>query len=159
MKLNLGCGDMLLDGFTNCDLYNPKADTKCDVKSLPFPDGSAELIYSSHVIEHFHFHEAFDVLREWKRVLKDGGILEIETPDLLESCKKFITASEEEKHRILYAHFFSTPWIDGQWHKFLYTEKQLRWTLEQLGFKQIERRPALRYIGREDICLKMVAVK
>ncbi|MFA6971367.1 MAG: methyltransferase domain-containing protein [Gallionella sp.] len=159
MKLNLGCGDMLLGGFTNIDLYNPKADVRCDVKSLPFEDESVELIYSSHVIEHFHFFEIWDVLLEWKRVLKKGGILEIETPDLLASCKRFVEASEQERIGLLYAHFFSCPWEDGQWHKFLFTESQLRWTLDKLGFKNIERRPALRYIGRENICLKMVAQK
>jgi predicted O-methyltransferase YrrM len=103
-------------------------------------------------LEHFHFREAFDVLREWKRVLKPKGILRIETPDMLKSCKAFV-GSDEQGRINLYSHFFSEPWISGQVHKFLYTETQLRWTLEEVGFKNIRIIPALRYIGRENICL------
>ena len=159
MKLNLGCGDMILKGFTNCDLYNPAADVKCDARLLPFEDNSVEEIYTSHVIEHFDFKEVFEVLKEWKRVLKEGGKLVIETPDLLASCKKFVELDEQGRIS-MYAHFFSEPWTSpGQCHKFLYTETQLRWTLEQAGFKNLVRIPALRYVGREDICLGMIGIK
>jgi predicted SAM-dependent methyltransferase len=158
MKLNLGCGDLLLEGFINCDLFNSSADIKCDVKKLPFEDNSIEEIYSSHVIEHFNFFEAFEVLKEWKRVLKENGWLIIETPDLLASCKKFVESNEQERIS-MYGHFFAKPWIEGEIHKFLYTEIQLRWTLEQLGFRNITKQKAFRYIGREDICLKMVCQK
>ena len=62
MKLNLGCGDLILEGYNNCDLYNPKADTKCDVTKLPFGNESVEEILAQHIIEHFDFHQAFDIL-------------------------------------------------------------------------------------------------
>ncbi|MEK7549176.1 MAG: methyltransferase domain-containing protein, partial [Patescibacteria group bacterium] len=157
-KLNLGCGDLILKGFINIDLYSDKAQLKCNGKYLPFKDNSIDEIYASHLIEHFDFKEGFDVLKEWLRVLKVEGKLIIETPDLLESAKKFIEANEQERINF-YSHFFSEPWIDGQWHKFLYTYTQLKWTLEQVGFRSIEKIPALRYIGREDICLGMKAIK
>jgi ubiquinone/menaquinone biosynthesis C-methylase UbiE len=158
IKLNLGCGELLIPGFINCDLYNPKADVKCDVKSLPYEDNSVDEIYASHIIEHFDFFEALKVLQEWKRVLKVGGKLVVETPDLLGTCKEFVNASEERRVR-LYGQFFATPWIEGQTHKFLYTEAQLRWTLGQLEMKDITRVPALRYIGDEHINLKMTCTK
>lgn len=44
-------------------------------------DGSVELIYASHVLEHFGRHEVSGVLREWKRVLKIGGVLRLSVPD------------------------------------------------------------------------------
>ena len=115
-------------------------------------------IYSSHLIEHFDFQQGQEVLKEWKRVLKEGGVLIIETPNFLASCKKFVHADEQGKID-LYSHFFSTPWIDGQIHKFLYTPIQMKWTLEQLGFKEVHQESALRYIGREDICMKFVCRK
>lgn len=158
IQLNLGCGEMILPDYINCDLYNDKADLKCDVKLLPFENNSVDKIIAIHVIEHFDFKEAFDVLKEWYRVLKEGGILWIETPDLLKSCKKFVDSNEQERIN-MYSHFFSQPWIPGQIHKFLYTETQLKWTLEQCNFKNIIRKEAKRYIGLEDITLGMEAMK
>lgn len=152
VRLNLGCGDWLLNDFINCDLYNLKADKQFDARKLPFDDESVDEIYACHLIEHFNFHEAFDVLKEWKRALKPGGLLRIETPDMLKSCKAFVEADEQGRIS-LYSHFFSEPWIDGQLHKFLYTWQQMKWALDLIGFKDIIQVPALRYIGREYICL------
>jgi len=160
IRLHLGCGDMILPGWINVDLFCELADIQADVRKLPFPDNYADEIYSSHVIEHFNFKEAFEVLREWNRVLKPGGTIMIETPDMLASCKKFVESSDEYRIANLYPHFFSEPWRgSGFYHLFLYTETQLRWTLEQCGFKNCQRQFAPRYIGKEDICLGMKAEK
>lgn len=161
---NIGCGDLPFKTdknrvWFNCDLYNTKnADVKCDIRKLTFKDETLDEIYNSHVLEHVNFREAFEVLKEWKRVLKIGGKLITETPDLLESCRKFVDSNEQERIG-LYCHFFSEPWINGQCHKFMYTENQLFWTLEKVGFKNIRRIPAKRYINKEDICLGMEAYK
>jgi len=159
LALNLGCGDMILPGYINCDKYNEAAEVMCDVAELPFDSDSVDAIYASHIIEHFDFKEAFAVLEEWKRVLKEGGILSIETPDLLGTCAAFVNATEENQRVELYGQLFATPWIDGQVHKFLYTESQLHSTLEWLGFKDMKRIPALRYVGAEHINLRMECVK
>ncbi|MFW5889426.1 MAG: glycosyltransferase [Bacillota bacterium] len=139
-KINLGCGDELLSGYINCDLYNPKADMNFDAAKCPFEDNSIDEISAYHLIEHFDFKQAFDVLKEWNRILKPGGKLVIETPDLYHTCKIFAESNEEYRQK-LYSHFFAWPWINGQQHKFLYTETQLKWTLEQCGFENIIRVP------------------
>ena len=158
INLNLGCGGMILPGFINCDKYDEQADVMCDVLDLPFDTGTVDSIYASHILEHFDFKEAFVALDEWKRVLKEGAILSIETPDLLGTCVAFVEATDSERVP-LYGHLFATPWIDGQVHKFLYTESQLSTTLEWLGFRDIKRIPALRYVGCESINLRMECVK
>ena len=138
MRLNLGSGGDILPGYINCDLFDKSADLFCDAATLPFLSGSVSEILASHILEHFTFKEAFDVLKEWKRVLKPGGKLIIETPDFLESCRAFVGENEEGRIN-LYGHFFACPWIAGQTHKFLYTESQLRWTLLECGFREIRR--------------------
>jgi predicted SAM-dependent methyltransferase len=160
MKLNIGCGSFLLDGFVNCDLYNPAAEIQCDAKSLPFDDNSIEEIYSYHLIEHFDFHDAFNVVGEWYRVLQDGGLLHIQTPDLLGSCKKFIEIQDDyDSVMKFYSHFFAYPWIPGQTHKFMYIESQLRYLFENCGFKDIKRIVADRYNSNEDVNLGMIGYK
>jgi len=161
IKLNLGCGGDIKDGYINIDLYNDKANIKSNVNKLNYADRSVDEIYSSHVIEHFHFREGRDVLKEWYRVLKDGGIMYIETPDFANSCKRFYEANEDMRYS-LYSHFFSEAWDEGQQHLFLYTESELKKGMSEAGFKSIERiAPQSHYVraGLEDIFLMVRGVK
>lgn len=139
MKLHLGCGEDYRQGYTNIDLYTKgKVDERVDIRHLPYAAKSIDEILSLHVIEHFDFKEAQLILQDWYNLLKDGGKIILETPDLLNMCKAFYLGNEQDRIN-LYGHFFSTPWEPGQIHKFLYTETQLAWTLEQRGFKKINR--------------------
>lgn len=78
MKLNLGSGarEKSLAGFLNLDI-----DGGNSVFPLPFPDESADVIRAAHVLEHFPIGRAEEVLREWARVLKPGGVLQVAVPD------------------------------------------------------------------------------
>jgi ubiquinone/menaquinone biosynthesis C-methylase UbiE len=49
-----------------------------EVEKLPFEDGSADRLVATHVLE--HVYRPHDVLREWNRVLKPGGILSVLIP-------------------------------------------------------------------------------
>jgi predicted SAM-dependent methyltransferase len=82
-KLHLGCGGKFIPGFIHVDLTPlPHVDHVADVKDLTFAEtNSVDLIYASHVLEHFGRAEHLDVLREWWRVLKPGGVLRLSVPD------------------------------------------------------------------------------
>lgn len=160
-KLNLGCGSDYLVGYVNIDLYSDHADQRFDVSSLPYIDNSVDLIRAYHIIEHFDYMKAHDVLKEWNRVLKPGGTIHIETPDFLESCKEFIKADQDGRWN-LYGHFFSTGWVnEGLVHKFLYTEYELAKTMTYAGFKNIVRcTPDSNYINNNsNIFLNVKAIK
>lgn len=48
-----------------------------------FPDQSFEIVYASHVVEHFDYRDELShTLKEWLRVLKPGGVVQISVPDL-----------------------------------------------------------------------------
>lgn len=140
IKLNLGSGGDYIAGFINIDLYAEKADERYDIAKLKYEDNSIDEIRAYHVIEHFDYLHAHDVLKEWYRVLKPNGIIRIETPDFLESCKAFIETDQDGRWN-LYGHFFSTAWLSpGLVHKFLYTEFELKKSMSWAGFKNIERK-------------------
>lgn len=82
--MHLGCGKHRLDGFIHVDLADyPHIEHKCDVRRLPmFADEQVDLIYASHVLEYFDEREIVDVLGEWRRALKPGGVLQVAVPDL-----------------------------------------------------------------------------
>lgn len=83
MKLNLGSGSRKLHGYVNIDICQfPNVDIVQDVRCLDlFESNSVELIYASHLLEHFYLYEVSDILQEWRRVLVPGGILRVAVPD------------------------------------------------------------------------------
>lgn len=52
------------------------------VSRIPQPDGSVDVIYTSHMVEHLDRDEARRFLAEARRVLTHGGIIRIAVPDL-----------------------------------------------------------------------------
>ncbi len=91
VKLNLGCGRVspqFFEDYVNVDLIkHPGVDVASNVKLLPFPDNYADEIYASHILEHFGTYEVTDVLKEWLRVLKPGGLIRIAVPNGINAFK------------------------------------------------------------------------
>ncbi|MDP3900883.1 MAG: methyltransferase domain-containing protein [bacterium] len=83
LKLHLGCGVRNFPGFVNVDLAEyAHIHHKRSVDNLSiFKNDSADLIYASHVMEYFDRTEVRGVLKEWRRVLKKGGVLRLAVPD------------------------------------------------------------------------------
>lgn len=85
MKLNLGGGSWKIAGYQNRDrIFGQEVYPLTDL-----PDGCAEEIRASHVLEHFPVREVEDVIREWVRVLKPGGWLRIAVPDFAVICNLY----------------------------------------------------------------------
>ena len=86
MKLNLGCGYDKHDGYKNIDIrpeVNP--DIVEDVTKLDsIPDESCDVIYASHILEHFSWRDTDKILTLWVRKLKTGGLLLIKVPNLMD---------------------------------------------------------------------------
>ena len=82
VKLNIGSGSSELPGYTNIDCKRGGEAYPLTLNGKPFEDCSVESIYSSHCLEHFSHRITEQVLREWIRVLKPGGLLQIAVPDV-----------------------------------------------------------------------------
>lgn len=87
--LDVGCGEFInsraekLGQLTRVDIReecNP--DYRCDVRFLPFADNSYDIVFSSHVLEHFSREESPKVLKEWLRVVKPGGEIHLVLPNI-----------------------------------------------------------------------------
>jgi predicted SAM-dependent methyltransferase len=82
MKLHLGCGSKAIPGWVNVDIQSGGCDVQDDITVLnSIPDNSAEIIYSSHVLEHTSRHTWKNVLALWTRKLVPGGVLRIAVPN------------------------------------------------------------------------------
>lgn len=148
-KLHLASGTDYLEDYINVDLYpldGHPVDAQFDVAKLPYPDNSVDEIRAFHIIEHFEWNEGNRILAEWSRVLKPGGRLWLETPDFLASCAAFVSGDSNTRLNLL-GHFFATPHIPGQTHKFLFEENQLRAQLQWAKFTQVNRiAPSSKYL-------------
>lgn len=85
VKLNLGCGPIILPGYINVD-HNPQSRRVLDVElsrsPWPFDDEFANEVLMSGCIEHIAA-EPITVMREIHRVLKPGGTAIISVPHIL----------------------------------------------------------------------------
>jgi predicted SAM-dependent methyltransferase len=61
-------------------LHSDIADIQCDLRKLELATDSADAVAAIHVLEHFYEWEVYDLLTEWKRVLKPGGKMILELP-------------------------------------------------------------------------------
>jgi predicted SAM-dependent methyltransferase len=94
LKLHLGCGNKDFgEDWIHIDGSDYPHIEWHDITDLPFEDDTVDLIYASHVFEYFDRQEAVDVLKEWRRVLKKGGILRLAVPDF-ETCAKLYVSGE-----------------------------------------------------------------
>lgn len=107
MKVNLGCGAQVAEGWVNVDYALGARVAKLPIvgklsrkikvtrlewddrifihdlrKPFPWPDSSVDAVYSSHTLEHLTKDEGRCFLRESHRVLRPGGVLRIVVPDL-----------------------------------------------------------------------------
>jgi predicted SAM-dependent methyltransferase len=90
---NIGAGSFRHPAWTNVDhpssWYEDAQATNLDLKwdalanePLPIESGTAEVLYTSHTIEHITDAAANNLFREARRVLKPGGIFRLTMPDI-----------------------------------------------------------------------------
>ena len=141
IRLNLGCGSIKMPGYVNIDLHDPGADLAMDVRYLEFEDGAIDEIYSSHLLEHFsgsrHNNELPGVLKEWFRVLKSGGALRLNVPNLVGCLKNWLNKEEDEKWGFALDMIFGLQTNPGEYHKTGFTKARLEKLLTDAGFVRI----------------------
>lgn len=148
MKLNVGGGHKVIEGYLNVDLADT-ADLQSDVRSIPLPDEEAEEIIAIHIVEHLERWDVPGALREWYRLLKPGGTLIIELPDLLKVCRNLTQGITD--HGFSRRALFGDPQSANplMMHRWGWTVSELTDELKAAGFvKIVEAKP--QYHGKRD---------
>ena len=83
LKIHLGCGPINLQGWVSIDVRQaPHVHLQSEGFALSeFADGAISEIYMCHVLEHFSFEEVGEILRNFHKKLKIGGVLRLSVPD------------------------------------------------------------------------------
>lgn len=164
LKLNLGAGAEIKQGWVNVDLFEKdylhrlknQASAVCipyDLRlRLPLPDGSCELIYSSHFLEHLDYVDGVQLIRNCYDLLQEGGVLRISIPDFRRIFEAYVAGDEAYFALLDRGQYlpqvapetFSlidmmnyTAYQHGE-HKCMYDAEKLHKLFAQIGFSQSE---------------------
>lgn len=158
-RLEIGAGGNRIPGFESLDVDGRTgADYVHDTaRRLPFGDGTFEVVYASHVLEHLPWYQTRRVLSEWVRVLAPGGRLEVWVPNGYRICKALVDAEERGTETHLEDGWFrfnpehdvylwaagrlftygdgTGTWNHPNWHRALFTPKFLLQVLREAGLR------------------------
>jgi SAM-dependent methyltransferase len=88
MKLNIG--DVVdHEGYKSYDIKRGSGDAS----KIDAVDASFEEVRASHILEHFPHGRILDVLREWVRILRPGGVLKIAVPDFRQIAEQYLAGA------------------------------------------------------------------
>jgi len=185
VKLNMGSASKRLDGYLNVDIRKAEnVDIILDLTSVPYEENFAvadqwilaeipkhdwtnwvDEITAQEILEHISFREIGKVLVEWHRILKSGGVLNIQVPDIGKMCEYYVNKQicECVPHKAKDWKSFSAiarcPRCGGEakvnpdrwkfalhgagkheydWHKNHFTKESLKELLLKVGFQDIK---------------------
>ncbi len=138
INLNIGCGNKSLPGFIQVDIRRlPNVDyiTSADKLDM-FANGSVDLIYASHLLEHFGRHQVEGVLKEWYRVLKPSGVLRLAVPDFEKVVEVYLKT--KDLNSLLGLLMGGQDYTENI-HYMVFDFQSLSELLGKVGFKDIHR--------------------
>jgi len=138
VKLHLGCGTKRIEGYTNIDSRcTPAVDLVADIRSLDtFEEGSVDVIYVCHALEHFSRWEHLAALRRWYTILKPGGILRVAVPDFEKVMEHYFKFRDVRR---LSGIMYGRQDYPENNHCWCWDFKELKKDLQEAGFDNIER--------------------
>lgn len=138
MKLHLGCGRRFIPGYVHIDAVpHDHVEIVSTIDKLPFiEDNSVDVIYNCHVLEHFQRATAVDVLREWNRVLKPGGVLRTAVPDFAALCQVY---TESADIGLVIGPLFGRQDYLYNFHYNVFDLASITADLEAAGYERVER--------------------
>lgn len=151
MKLNIGAGKQTWTEFYCVDaVQHPKASRKLDLihafefepngklkNPLPLFGECADELHNYHFIEHVFLWEAENLVKEFYRLLKPGGKIILECPDIMKCAKNLLKGAGDQ---------FCMWGLYGDWghrdpymmHKHGYHPESIKKLLSSAGFVKIQ---------------------
>ncbi len=166
VRLDFGCGPRPRLGCVGVDVRPVSgALVVCASWETPFPPCSVEEVYSRQMLGHLSRRDAERTVRHWFRILKPGGRLDVNVPDLRKAIEQLDMCGLSP-----YVRREVTHWEHGMcsiygwqqhghdFHRWGYTERTLGELLSSAGFEDVRRLPETESLAGP-LILRMVARK
>ena len=152
-KLHIGGGRRLLDGWLNTDIeLIPNVMRMDATEPFPFAENTFQYLYTEHMIEHVPYQKGARMLQECHRVMRDGAVIRVITPNLAAIlglykdelgpdqqeylqwfCRTFVQEGRPDAVSAINAMF-------RNWgHQFLYDDNTLSDSMCAAGFRAVHR--------------------
>lgn len=150
MKINVAAGKQTWEGFFCIDaVQHPKASRALDLlfafefeadgaltAQIDLQDGCADEVHCYHFIEHVTQWQAGAVVRELGRLLKPGGLLVMECPDIEKAARNLLAGMNDQ---MVMWPLYGDPGHKDHFmtHRWGYTPATLGALLAGCGFERI----------------------
>lgn len=152
LKLNLGCGHKLYDGWVNVDAVKPKGELPANVMFVEddfralnhFQENTVSEMVGLHIVEHVPVYDLEPMLIRWHEVLKPGGVVVVEMPCIIKSCVNLLQMLATKDSNIYYnlglKGIFGEPDPTNPYmeHKWGWTFETLAQQFRNAGFVNIQ---------------------
>lgn len=152
VRLHLGCGERLFEGWINLDRDAPPRgaargpDVLLDLSlGLPVPEASVDRIHSEDFLEHIDREAGLRLIRDCRRALRPGGVMRLLTPDLRGLVDLYVRRDEaalawyrENLGAVTFGDMLNAG-MRAWGHRHVYDEESLVRFLTEAGFR-VERR-------------------
>lgn len=138
-KLNLGCGNVKLEGYLNVDIDpEVKPDLEMNICAFfPFFDDQFEEVLFLHTIEHIEKRWHPTIYAEIRRVLREGGRLILGYPEF-ENCAKNWINNYQGKRNFWEATIYGRQFGKTDFHVCAMDSAEVKDTLLSVGFDNIK---------------------
>lgn len=171
LRINIGCGKQTWANFYCVDaVRHPKASRAPDLlhayrfegialaNPLPLEDGCAAEVHSYHFLEHVYRWEASALISEFLRLLKRGGKLVLELPDLEKSARNLLDGKSEQNS--MWGLYGDPAHLDPYMcHRWGYTPKTLKALLQEAGFAEVRILPPMTHGPKPGRDMRAEAIK
>ena len=152
-RIEVGSGFNPLPGYIHVDIDpdSSKVDLLVRGYALPFRNSWADEVLNVHMLEHVPVPVLKATLREWHRVLKDGGELGIHTPNGEAFGQALVASASGDSisfwaiQNAVFGYYLHPSQATGPErfgergdHRVLFTFPILRSLLEEVGFSRVE---------------------
>jgi SAM-dependent methyltransferase len=133
----IGAGYRPTEGYVHNDLkFDNHIEVVYDAEKVhEILETKADIVRATHILEHFPFRNTVEILENWSSILKPGGQLYIEVPNVLGHANGVVSGetSEEDFGTFMYGE----QDYPGNFHMAGFTPSILRKRLEQAGLENI----------------------
>lgn len=139
-KINVGCGYDKRPGHLNVDM-DPACEPDLLIAHNDFtvlPREHFETLVSYDVLEHIPRSETMNALLEWADLIRPGGMLELQTSNVVAIAEMMKATRSYERHSVYTIFMYGNQLHPGDFHLTGFTDITLSVFLAAAGFEVLE---------------------